>query len=284
MKEYVEALERLYGLSPTQMTAVRAAIELMRAVAPKDEAAERALCRRAAEDISGWPDLEADIEEVFELRAQARADGVASVRAKFDQVFEANGTLVAQLSAAQKELRIANANIGELYAREKQHLTALAVAHSELDTARKFADYLEVKLSAAQALNDQCARDFADKLSAAQAEIERLKARYAQAGQDYAHEAETRDELETQLAGAQADAESHRQALLDMLRNLSSAQAEIADHEKAEEHKHELFMEACDQRDALETKLQNLRTAAERFINSEIGFESMNAAIEASRS
>lgn len=101
--------------------AIRAAIgalEFKRAARPKDEAAERALCKRAAEDIIGWPEPEA-AEEVHVLRAQARAEGSTAKHAELLPKFKEQerlsldliagrdariAALTAQLSAAQAEI------------------------------------------------------------------------------------------------------------------------------------------------------------------------------------
>lgn len=104
-----------------EAAAIRAAIgalEFKRAAEPKDDAAERALCKRAAEDIVGWPEPEAT-EEVHVLRAQARAEGATAKHTELLSKFkkqerlsleliasrdERIAELTAQLSAAQAEI------------------------------------------------------------------------------------------------------------------------------------------------------------------------------------
>ena len=294
MKEHIDTLER-YNTGKTVdiaslNAALRAAIELMNAAKPLDEAAESEHCFHAAERLTGYewtaPRVSKEIESE---RAQARAEGylkgqlvgidmgaedtqrrmqallsaaqaeIHNLRIELSETIHMSDydKLETKLSAAQAEIE----RLRGVYARqcgENDALeTKLAAAQAEIASLKawnahvekiaqlpasqdlvtlglELAELRELKMSGLKALAHQECKELETKLSAAQAEIERLKASYAQAGSDYAHEAETRDALEAQLAAAQAERktlmaidEARVNKLQRTQTELSAAQAEI---------------------------------------------------------
>lgn len=179
MKEHVEALERLYGLSPTQMAAVRAAIELMNAAEPTSEREEDGVVSRAAYRVATAGTQHAcDVAQmVKEERARVRAEllprfkeqerlSLAIIADRDAQIAELKRAAVPKDEAAERVLckRAAEDIVGwpEPEAAEEVHVLR-AQARAE-----GYAKCLEGKLAG---VGD----DFRAQLSAAQAEIERLK-------------------------------------------------------------------------------------------------------------
>jgi hypothetical protein len=113
-EKHIEALESIDfddPVSPNDRKAIDAAIEIMRAAEPKDEAAEREHCTQQSYAAANNPQQGAIVDWLMRERAAARAEGYADGRAEFRATFKAElNDYAAKLAAAQAELQELNAN------------------------------------------------------------------------------------------------------------------------------------------------------------------------------
>lgn len=247
MKEHIERLELLVqhccptGAGP----ALRAAIELMRAAAPKDEAAETIICQQICLPLAAAQWLES-VDAVRAGRAQARAEGYA---------------------AGQESL-------------QPQLDVAASLAREQVRTAAENLE-LTAQLSAAQAQVAAC-QQFHGNVTAAQAEIERLKAK-SDAWRENAEEHRKHgDHVCAQRVELLAENErlSAEYQHVDTELGVFKTTAQALNGRINELERQATRLRGS--RDALETKLTNLRAAAERYMR-DVNRARFRAAIEESR-
>lgn len=223
--KHIEALESLRQpayLDPRHVEALTAAIELMRAAAPKSPEEERELVQQVTAEIPLAPDLASRIairDQILDLRAAARAEGYArgQTQEAVDYVMKDHAEaadMIARTIRAERELSAAQAEIERLRAK------------LDLETER-----LPIEFGAQIAERD--------------AEIERLRA-----GQASISAVRTTQNdvgyLRAALDNQRADATEARE-----VRDAAVSAMDCAKQE----------------RNALETKLTNLRAAAERALH-----------------
>lgn len=217
MKEHIEALERwlpeLTLNGPTH-AAVCAALELMKAAQPLDEAAEREHCRASFErdmrPLSGVQPMH--VEWLMRERAQARAERHIEI-------------CVLRVDVADWKRRAETAQV-ELSAQAR--LSDIQILEHAAAAQAGRAREAETKLSAAQVkIAEQVEmldRDCTLKapLSAAQADVERLQTSLARNTDPGFH----RDSLQSQLSAAQAEIERFTEAHATQTLELHASQNE----------------------------------------------------------
>lgn len=236
MREHIEYLLH-FSKHIRESPAVSAAIDLLRAAEPKDEREENGIVSRAAYRVAEAGTQHAcDVAQmVKEERAQARAEGYAQGQREHVAVAERCARqehslkLMSQLGAETErqfaaKLTAAQAEIAQLR-------TELQTTKPTWYVSNKLAE-TEVKLTAAQAEIVMYRKQRGEDRAACDRSIERE----ARAQNEYASAASELSDLKAQLSAAQAEVENQ--------------QSQVADLQRLGQE--------------LETKLTNLRSAAER--------------------
>lgn len=270
MKEHIKRLEHLFfyanmvhDTSITDAPAIRAAIELMRAAEPTSEREEDGIVSRAAYRVATAGTQHAcDVAQmVKEERARVRAEllprfkeqerlSLAIIADRDAQIAELKRAAVPLDEAAERGICLAAASevAGNHHSIDLDEVADLLFDERAQARAEGFADGAQRGFNMGEMRHIERAENAEAQLSAAQAEIERLK----QERDVMAFERDTHLE-----ANQERIATLHTNGVQSLNKQVTELQAEIeqAGRDLREE------IARCD---TLETKLQNLRTAAER--------------------